>query len=129
MKLSPLIVAFLAVLPACGGRLVIRDAETFVAEHASSLARETEAADRLLDAATFALMNGDEDRCVLYAETALLIEAKAQPQHYRALWLAGLPYPSGDYVPPLGTEQPDPGAAPAPEDPETICPSEVPLDL
>jgi Flp pilus assembly protein TadD len=102
---------------------VVRDSQTYTAEVLSSLARETEAKGALLIAADFAIEAGDETACLVYAETALTIEAYAENQAYRALWLAGLPYPTSDGVMPLdlSEEQEDPGMPPAPRDPIDFC--------
>ena len=97
---------------------IVRDGDTFTIETLASLARQEEAAAALRFAATEAATNGDMMACTLYAEPALLIEAAARPQAYRALWLAGLPYPGG---PEDGSAQPDPGPAPETENTTTIC--------
>lgn len=126
MRLSPtFVLAMLAAAmacPGCGHRYIVRDASTFAAENAAGLARELEAASDLRDAAAFARDAGRLDLCVDWAGAALLIEAKAKPQTYRALWLAGLPYPNPDgTVPPVGTVQPDPGPSSPVADVTSVC--------
>lgn len=110
------------VLAGCPAHTVLRDAATFQIETMAALARQEEAAGALRVAAVAALEQGDRASCVLYAEPALLIEAAAQAQAYRALWLAGLPYPTEDgSMPPEGTAQPDPGPSTKAPAASTIC--------
>lgn len=94
-------------------RHVVRDSATYTTEIYASVARQTEAASALLIAAEAAREAGDLEACARYAEPALLIQASAEAQGYRALWLAGLAYPGGD-----GT---DPGVAPDPDPVSTVC--------
>ena len=101
---------------------VTRDADTYVAEILAGLARESEAADALMLAAESALEAHDSELCAVYAGPALLIEAKARPQAYRALWLAGIVYPEADgTIPPEGTEQADPGPSGSVESVMSVC--------
>lgn len=101
---------------------VVRDGKTYMAETVASLLREKAAAKQLRAAAIAAKVAGDNDTCKRYARIALLIEAKAQPQAYRALWLADLNYPNADgSIPESGTKQPDPGVSGSPEAVSTVC--------
>ena len=103
---------------------VSRDGATYTAEVISSLKRQEYAAIELIRAATISNGVGNFESCSRYAGPALLIEAKARHQAYRALWLAGLPYPYEDgTLPDEGEEQPDPGASPDPEPVTSICKS------
>ena len=109
-------ILFLAFLCVAGcSRHIVRNEVTYTTEIYASVARQTEAADALLDAAKAASDAGDYDACVRYAGPALLIVSAAEIQGYRALWLAGLPYPGDD-----GSGE-DPGAPPDPEPVSTIC--------
>ena len=104
-----ILIAGCATLP----KRVIRDRDTYIVEILAGLQREQEAATALLSAADAARGLGDEIACRVYAQPALLIQAKAQPQAYRALFLAGLPYPNPDgSLPDPKDTQPDPGPAP-----------------
>lgn len=76
-------------LAGCGHKIV-RDADTFHVEVMAAQARQTEAMRALLEAADAALMRGDREACERYARPALLIEAFAENQAQRALYLAGL---------------------------------------
>ena len=111
-----ILVSALLLAAACAPK-VLRDPATFQAETMASLARQQEAATALLQAAIEA---PDEATCAAYAEPALLIKAKAQPQAYRALWLAGLPYPTSDGSEPPD-EQEDPGVGPEPDAVASVC--------
>ena len=120
IKLAVAIVACIGL--AFGGcatvpKKVVRDTQTYTAEILAGLAREQAAAEALVVAAELARSAGDEELCREYYAPALLIEVKAEPQAYRALWLAGLPYPLADgSLPAPGTEQEDPGPAGKVED-------------
>jgi len=104
---------------------VVRDAPTYTVEILATLQRQEDAADALRDAASYARENGDVERCILYAEPALMIDAYARSQAYRALWLADLPYPNPDgSLPEPGEEQPDPGPSAALEPVTVLCPDE-----
>ena len=117
-----LMIVALAATTGCITGKVVRDGKTYTAETVASLMRQQAAAKQLRAAAEAAKAAGDNEACVSYARVALLIEAKAKPQAYRALWLADLNYPNADgSIPESGTEQPDPGPAPTPADPSTIC--------
>jgi hypothetical protein len=110
------------LLAGCPKRTVVRDASSFTVETLAALKRQEEAASALLLAAESANEAGDAESCRAYAEPALLIEASARAQAYRALWLAGLPYPAEDgTLPDRGTEQPDPGPAREPDPVTLIC--------
>jgi len=103
---------------------VTRDNNTYTAEIISSLKRQEFAALELFRAASVADGVGNFESCSRYAGPALLIEAKAKAQAYRALWLAGLPYPKDDgTLPEEGESQPDPGVAPAPKPVTSVCSS------
>ncbi len=115
MRLSSLIL--IVVLCGCT-RYAVRDARTYAAETAASVARQEEAADALLTAAARARAAGDVVACREYAEPALLIEAAARRQADRALWLAGLPY--GDTTG-RRVKQPDPGPSPNPRPVAAVC--------
>jgi hypothetical protein len=110
MRLTALIA--LLVLSGCV-RHIVRNEATYTAEIYASIARQNEAADALIVAAEAARDAGDTAACARYAEPALLIQASAEIQGYRALWLAGLPYPGGDGE--------DPGAIPDPEPVSSVC--------
>jgi hypothetical protein len=71
-------------------KTITRDAGTFELEIAASLARQLEAAVALHAAARDAAARGDYAACVQYAKPALLIDASAERQAERALFLAGL---------------------------------------
>ena len=106
----------------CTTGKVVRDGQTYTAEVMSSLMREQAAAKRLLDAAKAAKAAGDKAKCEAYAKPALLIEAKAKGQAYRALWLADLPYPKADgSIPKAGEKQEDPGPTGVPDDVAKVC--------
>ena len=106
----------------CATTDVVRDGKTYTAEIVASLLRQNAAAKELKVAAIASKELGDNKACERYARPALLIEAKAQAQAYRALWLAGLPYPKADgSIPEDGEEQDDPGVAPSPEPVSTLC--------
>ena len=94
------------VLTACGPTKVIRDATTFEIETMAALARQAEAATALHLAADRA---GDYAVCVEYAQPALVIDAYAENQAKRALWLAGL------------SEGADPGPSPAVASVDSVC--------
>jgi hypothetical protein len=101
---------------------VARDAKTYTAEVFANLLRQKAAAKMLFKAAEAA----DDDKvCAAYARPALLIEAKAQGQAYRSLWLASLPYPLKDgTIPAEGVKQPDPGAPGPPRAVSEVCGNE-----
>lgn len=89
---------------------VVRDSQVYTAEILAGLAREEAAAEALATAAAEARAEGDEVKCRELYAPAHLIEVKARPQAYRALWLAGLPYPLPDgSIPGPDVEQEDPG--------------------
>lgn len=91
---------------------VIRDSQTYTLEILAGLQREKDAASVLFEAADAAKDSGDAATCQIYVHPALVIHTKAQAQAYRALWLAGLPYPLEDgSLPDPKDEQDDPGAA------------------
>lgn len=123
MRLSLLCLSALLVLPACATRYAVRDSTTYATEVAATVARQDEAADALFVAAERAKEAGDWRACAEYAGPALLIEASAQVQANRALWLADLPYPDPETgeAPPVGTEQPDPGKSPSPRSVVDVC--------
>ncbi len=104
----------------CGPK-VVRDPGTYTVEILAALLRQQEASAALHDAAREARVRGDYDACVMYAEPALLIDASAQAQAYRALWLADLPYPAGPDMEQHNKTQPDPGPSKAVEPPNTLC--------
>ena len=109
-------VVFFSFVEGCATvpKRVIRDTQVYTLEILAGLQREQEAAQSLFEAADAARDNGDQPTCRIYVQPALVIQAKAKPQAYRALWLAGLPYPNADgSLPEPGETQPDPGAAPA----------------
>ena len=101
------LIVVLALGSAGCAKTVIRNSLTFQAETMSALKRQEEAAVALRAAAEAAKERGDQEACEKYAGPALLIEASAQAQAYRALWLAGLPYPTD--ATPVDGELPDPG--------------------
>lgn len=105
----------------CKAKRVFRDADTFTAETLAALARQEEASAALKEAALAAAAAGDLDTCVRLAEPALLIDVSAKVQAYRALWLAGLPYPASGEGP-----QADPGEPPAPRPADQFCGQETP---
>ncbi len=109
------------LLAGCGGKHVVRNASTFQTEVLASLARQEEAASALFAAADKAKAAGDTEACVEYAGPALLIDASAQSQAFRALWLAGLPYPVDGEMPPTNTKQPDPGPSKPLQDAAAFC--------
>jgi len=89
---------------------VIRDTQTYTLEILAGLQRESEAASALESAAVLARDAGDAELCQQFYTPALTIQVKAQAQAYRALYLAGLPYPQEDGS--VSTEaQDDPGPA------------------
>lgn len=96
------------ILLACAGKTIIRDAGTFRIETEAAIARQVEAAEALREAAEAAAQAGDLEACERFAEPALLIEAAAEVQGRRALFLAGL-------------EDEDPGQSPEPAPTSTIC--------
>ncbi len=82
----------------------------------------SEGPDASPKAAKAAKAAGDRVKCVAYAKPALLIQAKAQGQAFRALWLAGLNYPKADgSIPKSGEEQADPGPTGVPASVDTVC--------
>tara|TARA_R110002020_G_scaffold194133_3_gene394726 strand:+ start:3103 stop:3543 length:441 start_codon:yes stop_codon:yes gene_type:complete len=106
------ILAFSMVACATIPKRVIRDTQTYTVEILAGLQREKDAAAALFEAADAARDAGHEEACRLYVHPALVIQVKSQPQAYRALWLAGLPYPNPDgSLPDPKEKQPDPGAA------------------
>lgn len=106
-----MLLIFLAACATVPNR-VNRDTQTYTTEVFASLQREEKAAAALFKAADAAAKSGDAKACEEYAAPALLIRTKSKKQAYRALWLAGLPYPNEDgSIPDPKTEQPDPGAA------------------
>jgi len=95
---------------------ISRDTLSYIAETLGSVQREEAAAKELLRAARTAWQAGDEFACTAYAQPALASLARARAEGYRALWLAGLPYPDAarwpeepGHVPSTRVEQPDPG--------------------
>lgn len=111
------IIATTIALTGCP-KAVVRDATAFQIETMAALKRQEEAASALREAAIIARDRGDHEACVRYAEPVLLIEASAKAQAYRALWLAGLPYPVDN---PTEGEQPDPGPSAEPAPVSSIC--------
>jgi len=108
--IGTLLFASCATIP----KRVIRDTNTYTAEILAGLQREQEAATALFAAADKAMAAGEEESCREYAKPAILIQAKAKAQAYRALYLAGLPYPLPDgSLPDPKATQPDPGPGPA----------------
>lgn len=121
MRLIGFIVA-LFLVTGCAHKQVRRDASTYVAEVLAGLQREQEASAALHVAAQDALERGSVNQCVEYMAPALVIDTKSQAQAYRALWLAGLPYPLQDgSLPEEGQEQDDPGPAGPVPAPDTVC--------
>ena len=122
MQRTIMLMMALMMVPACGPKKVVRDASAFRLETMAALARQQEAATALHDAAAQARVRGDRPTCVKYAEPALLIDAAAEAQAYRALWLAELAYPdsSGEF-PSDGEDQSDPGAPNPIADVSTVC--------
>ncbi len=121
LTLFTLIAALAVGLAGCP-RQIIRDASTYTAEIVASVQRQHEAMNALFIAAETARLDRDLEKCKLYAHPALVIEAKAQAQGDRALWLAGMPYVNPDgSIPEKGEEQPDPGVSPALRDIEEVC--------
>ena len=117
-----MLLVFVMGLGGCVGGKIIRDGQTYTAEVISGLLREQAAAKVLLEAAAAAKAAGNVETCAKLAKPALLIEAKANGQAYRALWLAGLNYPKADgSVPAEGEKQADPGPTGAPADVATVC--------
>ena len=91
---------------------VNRDSQTYTMEVLAGLQRQEDAASALFKAANAAAVRGEKKACEEYAQPALIIQAKAEKQAFRALWLAGLPYPNADgSVPDPKEKQPDPGKA------------------
>lgn len=102
----------LSLLGGCSGkRSVLRDAQTYQTETMAALARQEEAATELFRAADAAKSVGDVAECQRLVAPALLIEAYARRQAYRALWLADLPYPG---APATGDGDPGPSSPPQP---------------
>lgn len=99
-------------LSGCAHR-VVRDASSYTAEIVSSLSRQEAAEKALLEAAGAAREAGDFELCVSYATPAFRIQARAEAEAYRALWLADLPYPVNGELPDPKASQEDPGEAPA----------------
>ncbi len=99
--------SIVALLSACSGlpKNVVRRTDTYIAETLSALQRQEAAAEALRTAAASARASGDSESCEDYLYPALVIETTAQPQAFRALFLAGLPYPSDQPTQP----QADPG--------------------
>ena len=101
---------------------VMRDTQTYTVEILAGLQREKDAAEALFEAADAARDAGQEEACRVYVHPALVIQAKSQPQAYRALYLAGLPYPNADgSLPDPKEKQPDPGAAPSLEEDAAVA--------
>ena len=101
---------------------VARDAKTYTAEVFANLLRQKAAAKMLLKAAEAAKAAGDAEACKGYARPALVIEAKAQGQAYRSLWLASLPYPlENGTIPDEGVKQDDPGVTGSPRAVTEVC--------
>jgi hypothetical protein len=101
---------------------VARDAKTYTAEVFGNLLRQKAAAKMLFEAAEAAKAAGDVEACQGYARPALVIEAKAQGQAYRSLWLASLPYPLEDgTIPAEGVKQDDPGVTGSPRAMVEVC--------
>ena len=120
--MKPLILTLIAVAASgCAhSGSIRRDGPTYAVEVFASLQRQEAAATALLNAASAAAARGDRDACLSYARPALVIQAAAKPQAFRALWLAGLTYPTPDGSKPTGP-QPDPGPAGQPASADTIC--------
>lgn len=120
LKLTVAIVAALGVtLAGCATvpKRISRDTQTYTAEVLASLAREEAAAEALTSAAAQARAAGDEMMCRELYAPAHLIDVKARAQAFRALWLAGLPYPLPDgSLPAADAEQDDPGPGGAVDD-------------
>lgn len=107
-KLASLVLVFAA--SGCAHNRIVRDASTYVAEHVNALSRQENASEALKLAAAAARDADDPALCSRYAEPAFRIDHRAAAEAYRALWLAGLPYPQPDgSMPAEGQEQPDPG--------------------
>lgn len=123
MRGLSLIVALFMALPTVGCvRQVRRDANTYAAEVLAGLQREKAASASLHSAAQDALNRGASAECLEWVHPALVIDAKAQPQAYRALWLAGLPYPNPDgSLSEPGEEQADPGPSGPTAEPDAVC--------
>lgn len=101
---------------------IVRDSQTYTLEILAGLQREKDASEALFEAADAARDAGHEEACRLYVHPALVIKAKSQPQAYRALWLASLPYPNADgSLPSPKDEQPDPGSAPKLEEDAAVA--------
>jgi len=123
--MRPIVVIILTSLAAsgCAHTRISRERDTYTAEVFAGLQRERAAADALMLAAEAALQADDIPACRAYSEPALVIQAKAQPQAFRALWLAGIAYPLEDgSLPEEGVEQEDPGAAPPVLSVDEVCP-------
>jgi len=106
------IIWIVVLLVGCVPKQVRRDATTYTAEIVAGLQREHAAAAQLREAAMYALEHGDNQQCIEWLQPALVIETKAQPQAWRALYLAGLQYPlpNGE-LPAPDVVQEDPGPA------------------
>lgn len=119
---ATIVAIILVTVGGCVTGKIVRDSQTYTAEVMSGLLREKLAAKHLLEAAKAAKAAGDRAKCVAYAKPALLIQAKAQGQAFRALWLAGLNYPKADgSIPKSGEEQADPGPTGVPASVDTVC--------
>jgi hypothetical protein len=119
---ATIVVIILALTVGCTTGKIVRDSQTYTAEVMSGLLREKLAAKHLLEAAKAAKAAGDTAKCEAYAKPALLIQAKAQGQAFRALWLAGLNYPKADgSIPKSGEEQADPGPTGSVASVATVC--------
>ncbi len=104
------VVAALAAACAALPKRVVRNTDTYIAEVLSALQRQEAAPATLFSAADQARGVGDVELCEKYLRPALVIEAHAEAQAYRALYLAGLPYPEGSGgIPDQPRNQPDPG--------------------
>jgi len=118
---ATIVVSIIAITGCCGSGKVVRDSKTYAAEVMASMLRERSASQRLMEGALAAKARGDNTACERLAAPAMVIQAKAQRQAYRALWLAGLPYPAADGSVSSGAEQADPGPSPAPKSVDSVC--------
>ena len=101
-------IALIAVLFGGCAPKVLRNANTFVVEQIAAEKRQIEAAEVMLEYAERFAAVGDVHSCIKLAGPALLIEAAADRQSSRALYLARL-------------LDEDPGPSPEPRPVTAIC--------
>ena len=98
----------LSALLLTGCHKIVRDTNTYQSEMAWFTVSMEQSSGALEEAAALALANGDQDKCLEYAELSLVLGIRGPYHTAKALFLAELAE--------------DPGEAPEVPEADTLCP-------